>query len=65
MEKVYYDVNDVMKITGYKHTKCNEIINNLNVELEKYLKTKEKPFYAIKGRIPIWFFEMITGIERN
>lgn len=65
MEKFYYDVHDLEEITGYKQSKCSQIIKELNIELENYLKSKNRIAYIIAGRIPIWFFQEATGIERG
>lgn len=42
----YYDVNDVMKLTGYAITKCRYIIKGLNDELVA------KGYLVIAGKIP-------------
>lgn len=42
----YYDVNDVMKLTGYAITKCRNIIKGLNDELVA------KGYLVIAGKVP-------------
>lgn len=42
----YYDVNDVMKLTGYAVNKCRRIIKGLNDELVA------KGYLVIAGKIP-------------
>ncbi len=42
----YYDVNDVMKLTGYAINKCRRIIKMLNDELVA------KGYLVIAGKVP-------------
>ena len=65
MKKVFYDVNDLIEMTGYKSSKCSEIIRELNIRLEERYKEKGKEIITFKGRIPIWYFDEITSINKN
>lgn len=51
--KDYYDVKDIMQITGAKQSWCYSIIRTLR---EKFLK-EYKDAFVPQGKIPIWYFE--------
>lgn len=51
--KDYYNVNDVMTITGAKQSWCYSIIRKLR---DKFLN-ENKDAYLPQGKIPIWYFE--------
>lgn len=51
MNKYYYNVEDVMQITGYKRSKSYSIIKNMNRDL------KEEGFLTEPGKIPIPYFQ--------
>ena len=53
----YYDVSDVMRITGEKKTKSYDIIR----KLRKQFKKKYPDSVDIIGKIPIWYFEKTMG----
>lgn len=54
--KEYYNLADIMLITGFKKSKSFELINKLNEKL-----TEEYPELIIMpGRIPIWFWDKKT-----
>lgn len=63
--KNFYDVNDVMTITGYTKSKAYDIIKQMNIELEKMYKAENKKIFIFKGKIPIWYFEECTGMRRG
>ena len=50
MEKTYFDVNDIMLITGVKQSKAYQIIKKLNIEL------REKGYIVIAGQVSKKFF---------
>lgn len=49
----YYNVTQVMEITGVKKNKAYEIIRELN----KTFKRKFPDSISIQGKIPKWFFD--------
>lgn len=55
MEKKFYNVNDVMKITGLGRTKAYEMIQKLNKEL------KVNGIEIIRGAIPTGYFNLRTA----
>ena len=57
MEREYYKVPDVAKITGFGTTKASELINKLN----KLLKEEYPNNFIIEHKIPIWFWNKKTG----
>ena len=59
--KGYYNVNDVIKITGNKQSWCYECIRKLR---EKFLKEYPDAIIA-RGKIPIWYFESKMGNKKN
>lgn len=52
----FYDVNDVMKMTGVAQTKAYEIIKNMNQELE------DKGKLTIRGKIHKKYFDEKVSI---
>ena len=61
-DRNYYDVNDVMRITGEKMTKSYDIIRKLRKQFKKLFPDS----IDIQGKIPIWYFEKAMGnIERS
>ena len=63
MSKGFYSVKDIQKILGYSESKAYAIIKQLNIELEKKYDSENKKIMILKGRIPIWFFEEMTGMK--
>lgn len=63
--KNFYDVNDVVAITGYSQSKSYGIIKQMNKELKEKYKRENKNLITFKGRVPIWYFEECTGIKRG
>lgn len=63
MEKSFYTVKDIQRISGYSESKSYNIIKQLNIKLEERFKNQNKPIFILKGRIPIWFFEEMTGMK--
>lgn len=58
--KEFYDVNDIIKITGKSEAYSYGIIKKLNEELEK------KGFFTIRGRISKQYFqERFYGIGKG
>lgn len=59
----YYNVNDVMEITGAKQNKAYEIIR----ELQKSFKKKYPDAVFMQGKILKTYFDetMGTGVEKN
>ena len=53
--KDYYNVKDVMAITGAKESKCYNIIRELN---DKFFKEYPESI-PIRGLVPRWYFEKI------
>ncbi len=49
----YYNVHDIMQITGAKQSWCYSIIKKLR---ENFLKEYKGAFIP-QGKIPIWYFE--------
>ncbi len=57
----YYDVNDVMKMTGMKQQKSYDIIRELNKKYKKKFPDAE----IIQGRVLKWFFDESMGIKKD
>lgn len=57
----YYDVNDVMRITGCEISKAYEIIRELN----KKFKKKYPDSVPILGKIVKWYFDEAMGIKKD
>lgn len=55
--KEYYNVYDIIKITGAKKSKCYDIIRKLNDRFQKEYPNS----IPIKGKIPIWYFREKMG----
>lgn len=53
MERDYYNVKDIQKVTGVSQTLAYEIIRKLRESFQK----KYPEAISIQGRIPIWYFE--------
>lgn len=53
MERDYYNVKDIQKVTGVSQTLAYEIIRKLRDSFQK----KYPEAISIQGRIPIWYFE--------
>lgn len=68
MSKGFYSVKDIQKILGYSESKSYALIKKLNIELKEKYDRENKKIMILRGRIPIWFFEEITGmkeVEKN
>lgn len=63
--KNFYDVNDVVAITGYSQSKSYDIIKQMNKELKEKYKRENKNLITFRGRVPIWYFEECTGMKRG
>lgn len=57
----YYDVTQVMKITGTKISKAYDIIRELN----KRFKKRFPDAISIQGKIPKWFFDEYMGQKKT
>lgn len=57
----FYNVKDVMEITGSKENKAYDIIRNLQKSF--YEKYPEAVF--IQGKIAKWYFDEIMGIKKE
>ena len=55
----YYDVEDVMEITGKSQNKAYEIIRELN----KLFRKEFPKSIFIQGQIPKWYFEEAMGFK--
>lgn len=63
--KNFYDVNDVVSITGYSQSKSYDIIKQMNKELKEKYKKENKNLITFRGKVPIWYFEECTGMKRG
>lgn len=63
MIKGFYSVKDIQKLLGFSESKSYELIRKLNIELKLQYEKSGKPIMILKGRIPIWFFEEMTGMK--
>ncbi len=59
LSKEYYDVKDIMAKTGYKKSKCYDIIRRLNERFNKEFPSS----IIMRGKIPIWYFKKIMRCE--
>lgn len=57
----YYNVQDVMEITGVKQNKAYEIIR----KLQKTFQKKYPDAVFMQGKIPKWYFEESMGFEKR
>lgn len=57
----YYNVQDVMEITGVGQNKSYEIIRELN----KTFKSKFPNSVSIQGKIPKWYFDECMGQKKT
>ncbi len=57
----YYNVQDIMEITGCKQNKAYEIIRELN----KQYKKKFPDSIFIQGKIPKWYFNEAMGLNNS
>lgn len=57
----YYNVTQVMEITGVKENKAYQIIRELN----KTFKRKFPDSISIQGKIPKWFFDECMGQKKT
>lgn len=55
----YYNVKDIISITGLKQSKCYDIIRKLNISYKKEYPNA----VTIQGCIPAFWFEKAMGIE--
>lgn len=58
---MYYNVQDIIDITGLKQSKCYEIIRELN---KSYKKNYPNAVIA-QGIIPKFYFEEAMGIKKE
>lgn len=59
--KDYYNVDDVMEITGNGKSWCYETIKKLRVNFLNEYKDSIVP----QGKIPIWYFEKIMKNKKR
>jgi hypothetical protein len=57
----YYNVKDVMEITGKSQNKSYKIIQQLN----KQFKKKYPDSIPIQGSVPTWYFDKAIGLEEK
>lgn len=57
----YYDVTQVMEITGVKENKAYQIIRELNITF----KRRFPDAISIQGKIPKWFFDECMGRKKT
>lgn len=58
---MYYNVQDLIDITGLSQNKCYEMIRELNKSFKK-----EYPYAVLsQGHIPKWWFEQCMGLKRE
>ncbi len=57
----YYNVTQVMEITGVKENKAYQIIRELN----KTFKRRFPDSISIQGKIPKWFFNECMGQKKT
>lgn len=57
----YYNVQDVMEITGAQQNKAYEIIR----ELQKTFKRRFPDSIFIQGKIPKWYFDECMGFGKE
>ena len=57
----YYNIQDIIEITGYKKSKAYEIIRKLKKTFEK----KYPDSVSMQGRIPKWYFDECMGFKTN
>lgn len=63
MSKGFYSVKDIQKILGYSESKSYALIKELNIALKEKYDRENKKIMILRGRIPIWFFEEMTGMK--
>ncbi len=60
--KQFYDLKDIMNVTGVGKSKAYEIIRELNEQF----KVEHKGAFTIQGKVPIWYFnEKYLGIKKE
>lgn len=58
---MYYNVADLIDITGLSQNKCYEMIRELNKSFKK-----EYPNAVLaQGHVPRWWFEQCMGIKKG
>lgn len=58
--KDYYNVKDIISITGASQSWCYELIRILRTKFERKYPDSITP----QGKIPIWFFEEVMKNKR-
>jgi len=58
---LYYNVEDIMELTGVKKSKGYEMIRNINDKFKQRYPNCE----SMQGKVPKWFFDEIMGFKKE
>lgn len=66
MKPLYYTAHDISNLTGYSLDKAYKLIVDWNKEIEENYKDDEgNSIKTYKGRVAIWYFNKIHGINEQ
>lgn len=65
MEKLFYDANDLIKLTGYSESKVYKIIKDINQKIKERAKSQGREVIVFSGKVRKEYFDELTLINQK